>query len=179
MRRLIFLPFYLFFFTNCENSEENIINFIEDEIVAVEKLKNSEIIYTENGILKVKVVSNVMERFSEVEDRIELFDGVKFFFYKTDSKRNKSVLTCQNAVINNTKNIMIANQNVILLGSDKKELKTEQLIWDKGKNIIYTDLAISIRTEEEIIMGVGFKSTPDFTDYEINNVKGTFTIKHK
>ena len=169
--------FFLIVLVSCENSEENISNFVNLENLAVEQLTNSEIIYTENGNLKVKVMSQKMERFSEKEERIELAGGVHFDFYKLDSTNAKSVLTCEKATINNTTNIMIANNNVILKGSDNKKLKSEELIWDKNKNLIYTESEITIQTDDEIISGVGFTSTPDFTEYEIKKAKGMFSLE--
>mgnify|MGYP000179103370 CR=1 FL=1 len=169
--------FFLIVLVSCENSEENISNFIDSENLAVEQLTNSEIIYTENGHLKVKVISKNMERFSDKEERIELSGGVHFDFYKLDSTNTKSVLTCEKATINNTTNIMIADNNVILKGSDNKELKSEQLIWDKNKNLIYTELEITIQVEDEIISGIGFTSSPDFTEYEIKKAKGVFSLE--
>ena len=171
------LIFSLIVLASCENSESNIRNFINTENLAVEQLTNSEIIYTENGNLKVKVMSQKMERFSDKEERIELAGGVHFDFYKLDSTNTKSVLTCEKATINNTTNIMVANNNVVLKDSDNKELKSEQLIWDKNKNLVYTEAEITIQTEDEIISGVGFKSTPDFTEYEIKKAKGVFSLE--
>ena len=171
------LIFSLIVLASCENSEENIRNFINSENLAVEQLTNSQIIYTENGYLKVKVISQRMEQFSDKEERIELSGGVYFDFYKLDSTNTKSSLTCEKATINNTTNIMIANNNVVLKGSDDKELKSEQLIWDKNKNLVYTESEITIQTEDEIISGVGFKSTPDFTEYEIKKAKGVFSLE--
>ena len=66
---------------------------------------------------------------------------------------------------------MIALNNVVLKSSDNKTLQTEQLIWDKNLDLIYTDLEVKIQTNDEIITGVGFKSTPDFMDYEISKKK--------
>jgi len=171
------LIFSLIVLASCENSESNIRNFINTENLAVEQLTNSEIIYTENGNLKVKVMSQKMERFSDKEEIIELSGDVQFDFYKLDSTNTRSVLTCEKATINNTTNIMIANNNVVLKDSDNKELKSEQLIWDKNKNLVYTEAEITIQTEDEIINGVGFKSTPDFTEYEIKNAKGVFSLE--
>lgn len=168
--------FFLICFSSCENSKDNISNFISYKELPVEELTYSEIIYTENGMLKVKVMSNKMQRFVNDEDRVELFDAVHFDFYRLDVENQKSVLTSESAIINNTTNIMTASQNVRLRSSDNKELLTEELIWDKNKGLIYTDLEVVIRTEDEIISGVGFKSTPDFTEYEIKKAKGTFSI---
>tara|TARA_Y100001968_G_C19280425_1_gene678933 strand:+ start:212 stop:715 length:504 start_codon:yes stop_codon:yes gene_type:complete len=161
---------------SCENSEENISSFIELDNLAIEELKESDIIYTENGYLKVKVRSKKMERFNEIEERIELSGGVHFDFYKLDSTDSKSVLICDNAIINNSTNIMIANNNVVLRG-DNKELKSEKLIWDKQKDLVYTESEITIQTEDEIISGVGFNSNSDFTQYEIKKAKGIFSIE--
>jgi len=161
---------------SCENSEENINTFIEVDTLAIEELKDSDIIYTENGYLKVKVRSKKMERFDEKEERITLSGGVHFDFYKLDSTGKKSVLMCGNAIINNSKNIMIAKNNVVLRG-DNKELKSEELIWDKEKDLVYTESAITIQTDGEIISGVGFQSNSDFTEYEIKKAKGTFSIE--
>ena len=176
MNRFGLFIFFLICFSSCENSKDNISNFISYEELPVEELTHSEIIYTENGMLKVKVMSNKMQRFVNDEDRVELFDGVHFDFYRLDVENQKSVLTSESAIINNTTNIMTASQNVRLRSSDNKELLTEELIWDKNKGLIYTDLDVVIRTEDEIISGVGFKSTPDFTEYEIKKAKGTFSI---
>ena len=177
MKYTFSLIFSLIVLASCENSESNIRNFINTENLAIEQLTESEIIYTENGNLKVKVMSQKMERFSDKEERIELAGGVHFDFYKLDSANTKSVLTCEKSTINNTTNIMIANNNVVLKGSDNKELKSEQLIWDKNKNLIYTELEITIQVEDEIISGVGFKSTPDFEEYEIKKAKGIFSLE--
>lgn len=176
MNRFSLFIFFLICFSSCENSKENISNFISSEELPVEELTHSEIIYTENGMLKVKIMSNKMERYVNDEDRVELFDGVHFDFYRLDIENQKSVLTSEIAIINNTTNIMKAIQNVILESSDNKKLLTEELIWDKSKGLIYTDLEVVIRTEDEIISGIGFKSTPDFTEYEIKEAKGTFSI---
>ena len=177
LRHTFILMVSLIVLASCENSESNIRNFINTENLAVEQLTNSEIIYTENGNIKVKVMSQKMERFSDKEERIELSGGVHFDFYKLDITNTKSVLTCEKATINNTTNIMVANNNVVLKGSDNKELKSEQLIWDKNKNLVYTESEVTIQTEDEIISGVGFKSTPDFTEYEIKKAKGVFSLE--
>lgn len=161
---------------SCENNPSNINHFISLEELPVEELYHTEIQYTENGLLKVRVFSNNMQRFVNDEDKIELYGGVHFDFYKSDNNKEKSVLTCEKAIINNTNNLMIALNKVVLKSYDNKTLQTEKLIWDKNQSLIYTDYEVNILTDDEIITGTGFKSTPDFNDYEITKAKGTFSI---
>jgi len=176
LKRLVILFFSFVLFLSCENNQENINHFISLEELPVEELFHTEIQYTENGIIKVRVFSNNMQRFVNDEDKVELYGGVHFDFFKLDNKNKKSVLTSEKAIINNTTNIMMALNDVVLKSSDNKTLQTEQLIWDKNLDLIYTDLEVKIQTNDEIITGVGFKSTPDFMDYEISKAKGSFSI---
>ena len=117
-----------------------------------------------------------MRKFIEEDDRIELSGGVHVDFYKLNQNNEKSKLFSENAIINNSKNLMLAINNVELKSADNKILKTEELVWDKNQNLIYTDRDVQIQTDGEIITGTGFKSTPDFKEYEISQVKGTFSI---
>ena len=176
LKRLVILFVSVVFFSSCENTQENINQFISLEESPVEELLHSEIQYTENGLLKVRISSKNMRRFVNAEDKVELYGGVHFDFYKLDNKNKKSVLKSEKAIINNTTNIMRALNKVVLKSSDNKILETEELIWDKNKDLIYTDLEVKIQTEGEIIYGIGFKSTPDFKDYEIKKAKGSFII---
>ena len=50
-------------------------------------------------------------------------------------------------------------------------MKTEELVWDKNQNLIYTDKDVMIQTVGEIILG---QLRPRILKYEISQVKGTF-----
>ena len=53
---------------SCENNPSNINHFISSEELPVEELFHTEIQYTENGLLKVRVFSKNMQRFVNDED---------------------------------------------------------------------------------------------------------------
>jgi LPS export ABC transporter protein LptC len=58
-----------------------------------------------------------------------------------------------------------------------QKLETEKLTWDENTRRIYTDAAVKITTEKEIIMGKGMESNQDFTKYELKQVTGTIQLK--
>ena len=89
-------------------------------------MNNATILYTENGDIIVKIISDKMTRIKNPEDIIKFSNGVIVDFY-TDTSDKKSVLTCENATVNNKSQIMIATDNVILVSSEKKELMTERM----------------------------------------------------
>ena len=176
LRTIIFLFTFSILFLSCENSHETIANFIETDYLADEDLKFSNVYYTENGNLKIKVSSDKMSRFSE-DDILELSGNVKIDFYTSDGLNKRSILRCASATINNMTNIMQANKDVLLTDGENKQLSTEELIWDRNTDLIYTDLDVMIKTKDEIVFASGFESTPDFLQYEIKNPKGSFNLE--
>ena len=69
---------------------------------------------------------------------------------------------------------MIASDNVVLISSQGKRMNTDELIWDEAKNKIYTEKRVIITTEKQVIEGEGFESNPDFSEYFITKINGTF-----
>ena len=68
-------------------------------------------------------------------------------------------------------------KNVILTNIAGKKLESEELIWDEKNNKIYTDKKVKITTLKEVIEGEGFVSNPDFSEYSISKIHGTFNFE--
>lgn len=168
--RFCFLISLIFF--SCSNDPAIVKEFISFDDLPVEKMKDAEIIHTEFGIMKVKVIANNIERYQNQQPHLILSNGLKVIFYNDTVM--KSNLEAQYAEINEKEKIMKASNNVVLTSSDGKRLATEELIWDEKENKIYTNKKIVITTKKEIIEGEGFVSNPDFTEYSISKVHGTF-----
>ena len=89
----------------------------------------------------------------------------------------ESVLKAEDAEVDEVNNIMTALKSVVLTSSEGEELKTEELIWDERKNKIYTDKKVTIQTGNEVIKGQGFESNPNFSEYSISKIHGTFNFE--
>ena len=111
------------------------------------------------------------------EPNIIFSDSLMVTFYD-DSSNIESILKSEKAFIDNKKNIMLATGNVILTNNINM-LNSEELIWDRQKNIIYTEEKVKIQTKKELILGEGFKSNPNFTEYEITKISGIFNLNNK
>ena len=156
---------------SCSNETNELEKYIEKEKVSNESMDTVTISHTENGILKVKINANKLERFAKPESIVRISNSLEVFY---DSKEKiKSSLSAKNAEINETTNIMTASDKVVLNSVNGKKLETEELIWD-DKNLIYTNKRVIITTDKEVIHGTGFESNPDFTKYTITKIHGTF-----
>ena len=170
MRIILFLLVFL----SCKNDPKVVQEFFSGKDFPIEQLKEVELIQTENGNIKVKIVANNINRFQNSQPELIFSNNLVVTFY-TDSSKVQSILKSERASIDEQKRIMIASKNVIL-ESDNKKLETEELVWDEMSNKIYTDKKVKITTGKEVIFGEGFTSTPDFTEYEIVKIHGSLSF---
>ena len=165
--------FFLVVLVSCTNDPKLVQEFVIDKQQPIEQIKGAELLHTENGKVKIRVVASRIERFQDVEPSLIFSDHLEVYFYN-DSSQLQSTLMADYASIDEVKKIMLAQNNVILISTDDKKLETDELIWDENKNKIYTDKKVKITTGKEVIYGEGFTSTPDFKKYSITKINGTF-----
>jgi len=165
--------FFLVVLISCTNDPKLVQEFVSDKQQPIEQIKGAELLHTENGKVKVRLVANRIERFQEIQPALIFPDHLEVYFYN-DSSQLQSTLMADYASIDERKKIMLAQNNVILISSDDKKVETTELVWDENKNKIYTDKKVKITTGKEVIYGEGFTSTPDFKQYSITKIHGTF-----
>ena len=171
-----FLFFLVLIFVSCSNDPKLVQEFVSSEVLPIEKIEGAEMLHTENGKLKVKIVATTIERFNNQEPQLVFSNHLVVYFYN-DSALVQSTLQAEYAEINDEKKLMIAKENVILTNIAGKKLESEELIWDEKNNKIYTDKKVKITTVKEVIEGEGFVSNPDFSEYSISKIHGTFNFE--
>ncbi len=167
MRLILF-----FFLLSCTNDPKLVHEFVIDQVLPIEEIKGAELIQTENGNIKVKIVANNIKRFYNIQPELVFSDSFILTFYN-DSSKIESILKADKATIDQQKKIMIASDNVVLQGFSEKKLETEELVWDERLNKIYTDKMVKITTNKEVIFGEGFTSNADFSEYSISKIHGS------
>jgi len=159
---------------SCTNDPKLVQEFVSGKELPIEQIKKAELIQTENGNIKVKIVANTIKRFQNSQPELIFSNNLVVTFYN-DSSKVQSILKAENASIDEQKKIMIASNNVILKSNDKK-LETEELVWNEVSNKIYTNKKVKITTGKEVIFGEGFTSNPDFTEYSIIKIHGSLNF---
>jgi len=164
--------FLLALIFSCSN--ENVIkDFSTNENYSIETTTNAIITHTINGKLKAKIDVGKMERLYK-NQVIYLSEGVKLNFYNNDIVT--STLTSEKAEIDEENNLLKALVNVTLTDKVEKTLNSSSLVWDRNSDDVYTKENVSIKTNDEVIYGRGFKSDSKFEKYYISDVKGNFSF---
>jgi len=172
--RLLF--FFLVVLIACTNDPKLVQNFVSNKQQAIEQIKGAELLHTENGKIKVRIVANKIERFQNQQPGLIFSEKMEVYFYN-DSSELQSTLMANDASIDDDKKIMLAQNNVVLTSNDDKRLETEELVWDEKQDKIYTDKKVKITTGKEVVYGEGFTSNPDFSQYSITKIHGTFDFE--
>ena len=162
---------------SCSNNSELVKEFIPEKKMFVEKMEDVKILHTEDGLLKVKINANTIERFQDTIPNLCFSNKLEVIFY-SDSGLIESTLNADRAEVDEDNNIMTASGNVVLTSIEGKKLETEELFWDNQKNKIYTNKEVLITTKKEIIKGKGFTSNPDFSTYFISKISGNFKLNN-
>ena len=172
--RLLF--FFLVVLIACTNDPKKKKNFVSNKQQAIEQIKGAELLHTENGKIKVRIVANKIERFQNQQPGLIFSEKMEVYFYN-DSSELQSTLMANDASIDDDKKIMLAQNHVVLTSNDDKKLETEELVWDEKQDKIYTDKKVKITTGKEVVYGEGFTSNPDFSQYSITKIHGTFDFE--
>ena len=164
----------LLLFISCTNDPHLVSELFEDKNLPIEIIEKSNLIHTENGLIKIEIIANKIERFVDDSPRLLFSDGFEVVFYD-DSSNVISNLKAKNAVVDEINNIMRASSSVVL-SNKTKTLETEYLVWDEKKDKINTENDVIITTKKEKIYAKGFSSDPNFNDYTLNKISGKMYI---
>lgn len=178
IKNFLLFVFLLSAFLACENDIAEVQKYISKDLVAVETAKEVEMLYSDSAIVKVRVKSPTMVRhLDRNEPRQEFPDGISMEFL-SPNHRTTSRMTAKYAIRYEKDDKVIMRDSVVWLSEKKETLETEELIWEEGKDKVYTKKFVVIRKAEEIIYGHGFESNKEFTEWRINAIQGRKKINN-
>ncbi|MDA7730473.1 LPS export ABC transporter periplasmic protein LptC [Salibacteraceae bacterium] len=164
------------FFMSC-SSENSELPDLNDEVPKpVEISINTTILYSDSAVLRLKIVTPELQRWTNLETPyVEFPKGLNLFFY--DSLGNVESTLKADYAINYTEDKRVeVKHNVEVVNGKEEILNTEHLIWLQKEEKIYTKEFVKITTPDEIIYGDGLEANQQFTKYRIKNIKGTIAV---
>ena len=163
-------------FYGCENNIEEIKAFYSAENLPVVEARNFETLYTDSGQIRFFLKAPKLLRYEDDgRNYTEFPEGMELV--KFDANRNIiSSITANYAKQFVADDKWEAKNNVVAINALGDTLKTEHLIWEEKKEIIYTGEFVKIIRTDQIITGVGFTSDQKLQNWKIKNPKGTIYI---
>ena len=136
------------------------------------------IILTDQGIIRAKVESGHLEKYN-AKEFILLNNDVKVDFFDAN-ENHTSVLTSQQAEVDQKSNDMKAFGNVVVVSDSGITLYSETLSWKSKDEKLQTKEEIMITTlDNDTLYGIGFESDSDLKNWQIIEPSGVTGRKFK
>ncbi len=166
-------------FSACQTNLEKIQELSDREKTPAVVSYNMEILYTENGKLKVRIITPESHYFQHVVEPYNEFPlGITVINYN-DSLEVESEITANYAVFFEEKRLWNARYDVVAVNARGERLNTEQLFWDQEAKRIYSNDMVKITDGEDVLFGEGLESDETFDNWEILKPTGSMTIKQE
>ncbi|MDX2002383.1 MAG: LPS export ABC transporter periplasmic protein LptC [Chitinophagales bacterium] len=162
----------IIFFQSCGSTEKDKQLLEEKKDTVEEKGKNVEIVYSDYGKIRARIIATEVIKHTEGEPTTEFPKGLKLYMYN-DSMKIESKLSANYGIAYEQKEELMVRDNVVIVNVEGRKLNSEELIWKRRDRKIYSDKYVKITTKQEIIYGEGFESNEDFSQYEIKHVRGS------
>ncbi len=167
----------VFLFSCKSNNPEEIKALTEKQDEPSISIENLETTILDSGRVKYRLITPLLIKYSNAEEPFDDFPKGLLFLSYNKTGQVESQIKCNNARHNTKKKLWELNNNVEAINAKGEILNTEQLFWDMGKKIIYTDKHVKITTKTNISNGIGFESKEDMSNYTIKKYTGTFEIE--
>jgi LPS export ABC transporter protein LptC len=164
---------------SCKTDIERIQELAEREKQPSVIAKNIEIVYTENGIVKVKIFATESLYFQFAEEPYNEFPQGIIVTNYTDSLTIDSKLTSNYAIYYEKKKLWNARYDVVAVNSRGQVLNTEQLFWDEEGKRIYSNDMVKITSENDVVFGQGFESDERFDNWVIRKISAEIYVDEK
>jgi len=163
---------------SCENKISEIDKLTSTEIDVDSKIGNLDMIYTDSGIVKLRLKAPLAIIHQDEKEPFKEFpDGLEVFFFKDRDTIVENYLRSNYGINYEKKNLTEVRGDVIVVNEKGDTLKTEKLFWDSKKKLIYSDELVRIIQKDQVIIGEdGFEADEDFSYYSIKNSSGDISV---
>lgn len=149
---------------------------IDTETLKTQQSRELIIVNNENGVLKYRFTTPLMERYELAkEPYMEFREGIYLESYDS-LKVVESHIKADYAKFDENKELWEAKGNVVAMNLKGQVLTTELLYWDQRAKKIYSPVESTITQGTDIIVGTGFESDETMQDYTFNKPKGKMSI---
>jgi LPS export ABC transporter protein LptC len=166
-------------FCSCENDIATIKALHEEVNMPTQTGTNVEIVYSDSGLVKGRIIAPELKRFSRENDPYYEFPkGLKVLFYSHDGKV-ESHIQANYALYFEKQELWEARNNVVAKNEKTNEqLFTEHLFWNEKEETIYSDQYTKIIKADGTFNGEkGFEARQDLSKWKLKGSKGTVNVK--
>jgi len=176
MNKYFLLVLSITLIVTCENDVNEVERVTRFENPLQEIASDIEILYSEEGDVKAKLLAPEMTKNSEGKPYTEFNKGLNVYILDKN-KKVTTELSANYGIKYDKDDTTVISQNVKVINKiDGLTLETEKLTRNDKTGELHTDAFVKITTETQVIKGMGLTANEDFSSYKMDSVQGYVSI---
>lgn len=138
-----------------------------------------DIVYSDSARVKAKGTAPIMDKVTPVDGSPyqEMPKGIKIDFFNPKGEMD-GTLTSDYAIRREQEQKTTFRKNVIVKNNQMDTFSSEELIWDEGKKIFYSNQRVTVRkVDGNVVEGMNFEAPQDFSTYRFGKGSGEAVLK--
>ncbi len=134
-------------------------------------------LFSDSAKLKMRLTAPLEQRYENND--VVYTKGLSVTFFDKDSKTVINTLTARYGKYEQNKNVFTMRGSVVVANvPEQQKLFTEELFFDRGKQLIYTtpQMFVKVLTPTERLTGTGLTANQNFSSYRITHPEGVFAV---
>ncbi len=163
----------------CENDLKKVREISAKEFTnPVDSSMSVEVTYSDSARVKAVLKTPLLLDFKTVAKPYrEMPKGIKITFYDKNLKVVSTVVS-DYGVTSHGDSVITLKKNVVVTNAEGDTFKSNELVWDSGKKLIYTNQPVVINKIDGTVLNYSnFKSNQTGTDYSGDNGTGVIVTK--
>ena len=131
---------------------------------------------SDSGVIRYRVISEVWKIYDKAAEPYWYYPKKVYFEKFNDSLRTESMVSSDTAKYYYRRKLWELRKNVKIINLKGDQFETSLLYWDEISRRIYSDSFIRIEQGDQVMMGYGFESNDQLTDYRIKKPTGDLPV---
>lgn len=132
---------------------------------------------SDSGVIRYKIIAEEWMVYDKLDPPFWAFEKGLYLEQFNEDFSAEATIKADTAYYYDKKKLWELRSNVHIENQKQEKFDTDLLFWDEYKQEVYSDKKIRIEQADKVIVGYGFKSNQQLTDYVINNTEGIFYIE--
>lgn len=168
--------FLLFPACNGQNQGKNVPATNRDSLPVMHTL-GVESYISDSGVIRYKIIAEEWIVYDRLDPPYWSFEKGIYLEQFNEDFIAEATIKADTAYYYDKKKLWELRSNVHIENLKQEKFDTDLLFWDEHKQEVYSDKKIRIEQADKVIIGQGFESNQQLTDYTIHNTEGIFYIK--
>lgn len=156
------------------NEQKQDIPVTNRDSLPVMRTVGVESFISDSGVIRYKIIAEEWIVYDKLDPSFWAFEKGVYLEQFNEDFTAEATIKADTAYYYDKKKLWELRSNVHIENLKQEKFDTELLFWDEHKQEIYSDKKIRIEQADKVIIGHGFESNQQLTDYTIHNTEGIF-----